>query len=147
MQRLFLYKVSFEHQQDEYWHKSTCLHVAVLYNHFSVCLALVGYGADLSIRNSDGQAPLDCAIATQNEHIVELLKNVNDEMRRHIKASRLFSEEELFSYRKKQWYTFLIGCRYRHCVVSLLSYDVFGIILTHMKCTEPFNFSFDEWQK
>eukprot|EP00299_Pterocystis_sp_00344_P017065 c8560_g1_i5.p1 GENE.c8560_g1_i5~~c8560_g1_i5.p1 ORF type:complete len:131 (+),score=21.81 c8560_g1_i5:297-689(+) len=106
----------------------TPLHCAVCNDRFSICLILVAYGADES-KKDRGPSAIEFARNTKCKRICQMLENATDSMRRHIKSQRLFDMSSILEYRKRQWYTFLLGSR--DGSVAELNGDVLELILKY----------------
>lgn len=48
----------------------TPLHMAVLRDRWEICRFLLDEGVDVNLRVKDGPTPLDCAVRTENAHII-----------------------------------------------------------------------------
>ena len=53
---------------------STPLHFAAQYNRFEILKLLVTAGADITVKNKDGQSPFDIALLFEHRKIVKFLK-------------------------------------------------------------------------
>lgn len=58
------------------------LHLAVRIKSTAVLTALLGYGPDLSIKNSDGMTPAELAIALGEKDLAEMLASLPEKLSR-----------------------------------------------------------------
>eukprot|EP00299_Pterocystis_sp_00344_P017743 c8890_g1_i8.p1 GENE.c8890_g1_i8~~c8890_g1_i8.p1 ORF type:complete len:170 (-),score=33.25 c8890_g1_i8:15-524(-) len=126
----------------------TPLHCAILNDHIDVCFALIAHGASMDIQNGRMLKQTALEWATQLQRgvmMIELLKNVNDVMRRHFKENHIYSVLALQTYRKEQYSTFLFGSRDPNSPVSLLNADMLEVIRDFvLDPTALFRFDCDE---